>query len=244
MVEDTDPPACLPHGEPSQLVLASQLEHQTALAREQEKEELSKELASFIHISRPQSRQLPAVPQLCDWLNDEEVSDSVADIDLPLLFIDESEEEEECEEGGNISPVVFQPKQTKPDRLKDPKIIRPFADPHKKIGMETQQKDGRMAEPLKKRCGQLPNAVEPWIKGCTGHATELQLEEGLEERPSSNHIKGNDSQAKYENKVKSSKNTFISLTNGESENDHTRTELKGMMNAKLTHLKRKVPSGP
>ncbi|XP_056457122.1 vinexin-like [Gadus chalcogrammus] len=86
---DTDPPACLPHGEPSQLVLASQLEHQTALAREQEEEELSKELASFIHISRPQSRELPAVPPLCDWLNDEEVSDSVADIDLPLLFIDE-----------------------------------------------------------------------------------------------------------------------------------------------------------
>ncbi|CAL8264302.1 unnamed protein product [Lota lota] len=132
VVEDTDQPACIPHVDPSQFVLASQLNNQTALAREQEEEELSKELASFIHASQPQSRQLPAVIQLCEWLNNEEASDSVADMELPLLFIEESEEEHD--EGENrYSPEFCQLKQTKPDHLKDPNIIQPFTDPQTKI---------------------------------------------------------------------------------------------------------------
>jgi len=95
VVEDTDQP----HVAPSQLVLASQLDNQSALSREQEEEELSKELVSFIHANQPQSRHLPAVIQLSEWLDEKEVSDKVVDKDqeLPLLFI-----EEESEAGKNV----------------------------------------------------------------------------------------------------------------------------------------------
>ncbi|KAG7281837.1 hypothetical protein CRUP_030347 [Coryphaenoides rupestris] len=51
------------------------LDNQSALSREQEEEELSKELVSFIHANQPQSRRLPAVIKLSEWLDEKEVSD-------------------------------------------------------------------------------------------------------------------------------------------------------------------------
>ncbi|KAJ3605595.1 hypothetical protein NHX12_027640 [Muraenolepis orangiensis] len=141
MVEDTDQPACSPQA-PSQLVLASQLDNQSALSREQEEEELSKELASFIHARPPQSRHLPGAFQLSEWMKDEEVSDE--DQQLPLLFIEEDSEEEQ--DGGRLTHT-------------HPKMIQPFRDPQTTMRTDGQQKEERTPEHLEKRCAQLQNKV-------------------------------------------------------------------------------------
>lgn len=216
MVEDTDQPACSPQA-PSQLVLASQLDNQSALSREQEEEELSKELASFIHARPPQSRHLPGAFQLSEWMKDEEVSDE--DQQLPLLFIEEDSEEEQ--DGGRLTHT-------------HPKMIQPFRDPQTTMRTDGQQKEERTPEHLEKRCAQLQNKGHPWIESCTEQPqhpirtkyfvkyqkhSEPELELDVDERPSSEEyiVKGNDTYAKYENKVKSPKNTIKSLTDREHE---------------------------